>query len=198
MHTAVKTMSLVKYAGEYWVTLSDVTDTREPKGYSNYASVKSAVRTFVVRNDPDKYITFRGENQIKEIIKENKNNPLFNKEDFTGHTRAALIHWEVLDKIDNRFEVLSKFKEAYKEFKEEAKRYIADNPRKTEKPLTESVLDPETRFTMVQKLKREVQRLDQEKERINQNKERALQAIHALENLEITINTANSITNPSQ
>lgn len=58
-------MNLVRYAGDYWITLADYTKTRDTEGYSDHASVKAAIRTYVVKQSQDRYIAFRGENQIK-------------------------------------------------------------------------------------------------------------------------------------
>jgi hypothetical protein len=58
--TNVNNINLVKYAGDYWVTLSSLTNTRSTQGYSNSASVKSALRTFSIKKDPSNYVAFRG------------------------------------------------------------------------------------------------------------------------------------------
>jgi hypothetical protein len=176
----IKKLSLVKYAGEYWITLADYTVTRNTEGYSDSASVKSAVRTFVVKQNPDKYIAFRGEVQIKNIVNENKNNPLFQAEDFTG-TRTALIHWDMLVSLNERFNIAKDYKTAFPKFMNEAIEYMSkedDNkPEETEETTSRSI--------MLRQLRQELSRVDKDIEIKQRNREKLLQAINAIESLEI-------------
>lgn len=182
-----KKLSLVKYAGEYWFTLADYTLTRDTTGYSDSASVKSAVRTFVVKSNPDKYIAFRGEVQIKNIVQENKNNPFFQEEDFQG-TRTALIHWDMLQTLNERFNINKEYKQTLPKFMEEALEYINSEVKNKEvTDTTEAVADTvvEARSVMLRQLRAELNRLDKEIEVKQRNKEKVMQAINAIESLEI-------------
>jgi hypothetical protein len=140
-------ISLVKYAGEHWVTLSDYTATRKLEGYSGMASVKAAVRTFVVKNDPDKYIVFRGEPQIKGIIEENENNPLFHVEKFDvrkGQTRCALIHISMIDALGKQFKIKDEAFGEWEHFVLAANKYI-NNTKKEEVP-TNPILESRSKM----------------------------------------------------
>lgn len=182
----VKPLSLVKYAGEYWFTLADYTITRDTEGYSDHASVKSAIRTFVVKTNPDKYIAFRGEVQIRNIVQENRNNPLFQSEDFQG-TRTALIHWDMLDALNNRFKVAEEYKEAFPEFVKKAEEFMNSEDEKqpalTDESLTDSVT--ETRSILTRQLRQELHKLDRSLDILQRNREKILQALNAIEGLEI-------------
>jgi hypothetical protein len=193
-------MNLVKYAGDFWVTLADYTQTRDTKGYSNEASVKSAVRTFVVRQDSSKYISFRGESPIKNIIQENKNNPLFRIEDFEGHTRTGLIHWSMLGELNERFPVKPQCKKAFSTFSNEAETTINEikghdtqfqvneaNPSYVNLSVTNETKVIESRSLVLRSLRMEYNRLDKEVEVRNKNKEKILQAINSLESLELEV-----------
>lgn len=177
-----KTLNLVKYAGDFWVTLAEWTQTRDTDGYSDHASVKSAVRTYVVKQNADKYIAFRGEAQLKNIIQSNKNNDMFDPEDFQG-TRTALIHWDMLVLLDERFKIDKKKKAMYSQFIEDAEEVV--NAAVVAEPTegTDSLLD--SRELMKKHLRQELTRLDKEIEVRKNNKEKILQAINALESLEV-------------
>lgn len=176
---AVKELSLVKYAGEYWVTLADFTVTRDTEGYSDHASVKSAIRTFVVRHSPDKYIAFRGEQQIRNIIKENEGNDMFISEDLEGLTRTALIHWDMIDMLHKRFKVNKEYVTKFNVFMDKAQTAMS----------SEKVVEEEDtlggRSTTIRYLRNELQKLDREIEARKHNREKILQALNALESLEL-------------
>lgn len=175
-------LNLVKYAGEYWVTLAEFTNTRDVEGYNNHASVKSAIRTFVVRQSPDKYIAFRGEAQLKNIIQENRNNELFNPDDFGG-TRTALIHWSMLDSLSERFKVDKKQSNEFNKFMEEAEELMEqDTPTDTEE---DSNLVT-GRSSILRQLRNEISNIDKQVEVFMRNREKLLQAINALETVEIS------------
>lgn len=183
-----KTLSLVKYAGDYWVTLADFSSTRDIGGYSDQSSVKSAIRTFVVKNSPDKYIAFRGEKQLKNIIQENKNNPLFNADDFKG-TRTALIHWTMLESLDERFKSSKEQKNAYKKFYDTATKQMEEE-MSAAAPETEGEGDAvelgmPSRSSMLRQLRTELNRIDKEVAVKLNNREKILQAISAIEGLEL-------------
>jgi hypothetical protein len=185
----VKKLSLVKYAGEYWFTLADYTLTRDTTGYSDSASVKSAVRTFVVKSNPDKYIAFRGEVQIKNIIQENKNNPFFQAEDFQG-TRTALIHWDMLQQLNERFNINKEYKNSLPKFVKEAEEYLSQETKHREVAATAEVVPTndtaiEARSMMLRQLRTELNRLDKNLEIMQRNREKVMQAISAIESLEI-------------
>jgi hypothetical protein len=175
-----KEISLVKYAGEFWVTLADFTKTRDTEGYSDHASVKSAVRTFVVRQNPDKYIAFRGEKQIKNIIQENKGNPLFNTGDFQGHTRTAIIHWSMVGGLNERFNLSKDYKKTYQTFKEDAENYIS---LRVEDNGEQGIV--EERSSMIKYLREELQKIDKSVEVMQKNREKIMQALNAVESLEL-------------
>lgn len=184
---SVKKLSLVKYAGEYWFTLADYTLTRDTTGYSDSASVKSAVRTFVVKSNPDKYIAFRGEVQIKNIIQENKNNPFFQVEDFQG-TRTALIHWDMLNSLNERFNINKEYSTSFPLFIKEAEDYMINEPKHKEVATSETATSDtaiEARSMMLRQLRTELSRLDKEIEIKQRNREKVMQAISAIESLEI-------------
>lgn len=182
----VKPLSLVKYAGEYWFTLADYTVTRDTEGYSDHASVKSAIRTFVVKTNPDKYIAFRGEVQIRNIVQENKHNPLFHPEDFQG-TRTALIHWDMLEALNNRFKVAEEYKEIFPEFIKKAEKFMNNEDKKQASKADESLMDSvtETRSILTRQLRQELNKLDRSMEILQRNREKILQALNAIEGLEI-------------
>lgn len=183
----VKKLSLVKYAGEYWFTLSDFAQTRDTTGYSDSASVKSAVRTFVVKSNPDKYIAFRGEQQLKNIIAENKDNPLFVAEDFSG-TRTALIHWEMLEMLRERFAVSRVYKSAFNEWVDECVTFINNESEKREvAATTESVSENpiEARSIMLKQMRTEYNRMVKDRERLDRNIEKLANAISAIEAMEV-------------
>ena len=179
----VKKLNLVKYAGEYWVTLADFTQTRDTEGYSDHSSVKSAIRTFVVKKDPDKYIAFRGEIQIKNIIQENKDNSLFYPEDFNGHTRTALIHWDMLQELDNRFKLSKSYKAEYPQFLDEAEELIEEESKK-QVTNTEMVTE---RSAMLRYLRNEKSKLDREIDIRQKNLDKINAAIIAMESLELEL-----------
>jgi hypothetical protein len=181
----MKKLNLVRYAGDFWVTLADYTQTRDTNGYSDHASVKSAIRTFVVKQAADKYIAFRGEQQLKNIIQENKNNPMFNPDDFQG-TRTALIHWSMLDSINERFAVDKTKENEFNQFMEEAEELIEQDGSKTspEKDTTDVGLIT-GRSSVLRQLRSELNKIDKQMETLAKNKEKILQAINAMESLEI-------------
>lgn len=181
--TELKQLNLVKYAGEFWTTLADYTITRDTEGYSDSASVKSAVRTFVVKSNPDKYLAFRGEIQLKNIITENKNNPFFNADDFQG-TRTALIHWSMLDALNERFKVAKEWKTDFDTWMDEAEDYIhsADTQAADAPEQTDSV---SARSSVVRQLRQELNKIDKDMERMKNNREKLLAAINAIESLEV-------------
>lgn len=181
-------MSLVKYAGDYWVTLADFTKTRDSTGYSDLSSVKSAIRTFVVKSNPDKYIAFRGEKQLKNIINENRSNDLFDSEDFKG-TRTALIHWTMLEQLEERFKPNKESRVAYNKFLNAATKHIeADSAKAIE--AADSADSVETNglssnSAMVRQIRLELSRIDKEIEVRQNNREKLLQALNAIESLEL-------------
>ena len=177
-------MNLVKYAGDFWVTLADYTLTRSTKGYSDHASIKSAIRTQVVRQSPEKYIAFRGEAQIKNIIQENRHNHLFNPDDFQGHTRTALIHWTMLEPLNERFPVDKGAEDEFNQFMEEAEEIIEDYGVGAKTVSDEDTL-VEGRSAMLRQLRSELATIDKLIETSLSNKEKIQQAINALESLEL-------------
>lgn len=182
---AVKKLSLVKYAGEFWVTLSDYSETRDTTGYSGEASVKSAVRTFVVKSNPDYYLAFRGELQLKNIAHENKDNPLFQLEDFQG-TRQALIHWNMLDKLNERFSVSKVYKQAFAQFMNDCTEYMKKEAEKQNVVATVDINNPlESRSVVIRQLRQELSRIDKNIEVSQRNREKLLAAINSIESLEI-------------
>ncbi|AFQ96435.1 hypothetical protein [Bacillus phage vB_BceM_Bc431v3] len=180
----VKQLSLVKYAGEYFCTLADYTETRSTEGYSDSASVKSAVRTFVVKSDATKYISFRGEAQLKNIIQENKDNPHFHEEDFRG-TRMGIIAWDMLEPLNNRFKENKEYKKAFAQFMKEANDYIEGQQSKESSDANETNDPTESRAIVIRTLRSELNRVDKEIEVRQINREKILQAINALESLEV-------------
>jgi hypothetical protein len=177
-------MSLVKYAGDFWVTLADYTQTRDTEGYSDHSSVKSAIRTFVVKQSPDKYIAFRGETQLKNIIQENRNNPLFNADDFQG-TRTALIHWSMLEKLGERFKVARGNKKLFNEFVKEAEKII-DTKQNTPKLVSDENDNMlEGRSAILRQLRVDLAKTDKIIETHVSNREKILAAINAIESLEL-------------
>ena len=178
-------ISLVRYAGDYWVTLAGVTAVRKVDGYSSLASVKSAIRTYVVKQDSSKYIAFRGETQLKNIVQENITNPMFNPEEFEG-TRTALIHWSMLDGINERFKLETEYENDFLRFMEEAEDYMEQNVKPAEE---EQTADDENfisnRSAIIRQLRSDLNRLDREMETKSRNREKILQAINAMESLEI-------------
>lgn len=177
-------MNLVKYAGDFWITLADYTQTRDTEGYSDHASVKSAIRTYIVKSSPDKYIAFRGEAQIKNIIKENRNNPLFNPDDFKGHTRTALIHWSMVDGLNERFAIDKDIENEFGHFMEDAEEVIEDFGAGAKVVSDEDSL-VEGRSAMLRRLRSELAAIDKTIESSISNKEKIQQAISALESLEL-------------
>lgn len=177
--------NLVRYAGDYWVTLTNMTDCRDVRDYSNLASVKSAIRTFVVNSNPNKYIAFRGEVQLKNIAKENSQNPLFNAEEFKGHTRTALIHWSMVDDIDEKFPIASEFAESYWNFKTKARTAIQEK-EEAQSQNNDSVDSPfQGRSSMIRQLREELKNIDAEIEVLQDNREKLLQALNAIESIEL-------------
>lgn len=187
MMTTVKPINLVKYAGEFWVTLADYTATRKTEGYSGSASVKAAVRTFTVKQDPGKYIAFRGEQQIKGIIAENKENPLFHAEDFQGHTRTALIHVSMLDVLGQQFAINSAYTEEWEKFVLAANKFIEEVKEKKEagtvEPTVSNIL--EGRSSMQMQLRNEIAKIQGRMEMDKRNLEKLQHALSALESLEL-------------
>lgn len=180
-----KKLSLVRYAGDYWVTLAGVTSVRKVDGYSSLASVKSAIRTYVVKQDSSKYIAFRGETQLKNIVQENITNPLFNAEEFEG-TRTALIHFTMLDGINERFKIEKEYENMFMRFMEEAEDYMEQHVKPEEDEQTEDEGNFITsRSTILRQLRSDLNRLDREMETKARNREKILQAINAMESLEI-------------
>lgn len=182
--TELKKLNLVKYAGDFWTTLADYTITRDTEGYSDSASVKSAVRTFVVKSNPDKYLAFRGEIQLKNIINENKNNPFFNADDFQG-TRTALIHWTMLDALNDRFNVAKEWKTAFDTFMDEAEDYILHSTDVKADETPEQTDSVSARSSVVRQLRQELSKIDKDMERMKNNREKLLAAINAIESLEV-------------
>lgn len=180
----VKKLSLVKYAGEFWFTLSDFAQTRSTEGYSDTASVKAAVRTFVVKSNPDKYIAFRGELQLKNIIQENKNNPLFVEGDFSG-TRTALIHWSMLESLCERFSVSKEYKQLFPQWVNKSVEYIELNEKKEVAATVDTESPVESRSIVLRQLRQEQARIEKQLEILTRNKEKVLSAINAIESLEI-------------
>jgi len=178
----VKSLSLVKYAGEYWFTLADYTLTRSTEGYSDSASVKSAVRTFTVKTDGTKYIAFRGEAQLKNIIQENKDNPLFQAEDFQG-TRSAIISWSMLDALNKRFKENKEYKKEFAKFMDAASEYILQQQVTVNHTPDTEVNIVENRSSLLRQLRNELNRLDRDIEVRQTNREKILQAINAVEGL---------------
>lgn len=181
-------MSLVKYAGEFWVTLADFTKTRDAQGYSDLSSVKSAVRTFVVKSSPDKYIAFRGEKQLKNIIHSNRNNPMFDEGDFRG-TRTALIHFDMLTALDERFKVEANQKTNYNKFIATATDYIKQEVDKAtelrESPGVATGDYSEANSSLVRHLRAEIARVDKEVEIKLRNRAKMMDALNAIESLEL-------------
>ena len=175
-------INLVKYAGDFWVTLADYTQTRDTEGYSDHASVKSAIRTFVVKQCPDKYVAFRGETQLKNIIHENKNNPMFNPDDFTG-TRTALIQWGMLDALNERFTAAKDWKKSFIQFMEEAEERMEAEGSSAKDESGDGMI--EGRSTVLRQLRGELHRMDKEIEVRMNNREKILHAINAIESLEL-------------
>jgi len=175
----MKKLSLVKYGNEYWVTLADFSETRDTEGYSGSASVKSAVRTFVVKSDPDCYIAFRGETQIKNIVQENKNNPLFNSDDFQG-TRTALIKFNMVNSLCERFKVKKEWKEEFTKFINECHDYMSKETKDKE-----DTTELSGRSTIEMQLRQELARLDKEIEVRQKNREKILAALNAISSLEV-------------
>lgn len=184
---AVKKLSLVKYAGTFWVTLADYSATRDTTGYSGEASVKAAIRTFVVKTNPDKYIAFRGELQLKNIIAENKNNPLFQEEDFQG-TRTALIHFSMVDTLSERFKVSEEYKDVFTKWLKDAKDYI-NTTKEAVAATPEATDEMSARSIMLRQMRQELSRIDKQLEVLTHNKEKLLRAINAIESLEIEEST---------
>ncbi|AUM58946.1 hypothetical protein BCP01_145 [Bacillus phage BCP01] len=180
----VKQLNLVKYAGEWFFTLADYTLTRSTEGYSDSASVKSAVRTFVVKTDATKYISFRGEAQLKNIIQENKDNPMFNPEDFQG-TRMGIISWDMLEPLNNRFKDNKEYRKVLKDFMDKGNAYIDSQTQNTPTETQETHDPMESRSIVLRTLRSDLNRLDKEIETRQVNREKILQAINALESLEI-------------
>jgi SpoVK/Ycf46/Vps4 family AAA+-type ATPase len=177
-------MNLVKYAGEYWFTLAEYTNTRDTKGYSDHASIKSAIRTFVVKQSSEKYIAFRGESQIKNVIQENRNNELFDPEDFKG-TRLAIIKYDMLEDLNKKFKVAANQSKQFKAFMEAAEKWMASHKpaEADEAEVTgESVT---SRAIALRQLRGELTRLDKEIEVRMGNKEKILQAINLLEAMQL-------------
>jgi hypothetical protein len=184
-----KKLSLVKYAGEFWFTLSDFSQTRDTAGYSGEASVKSAIRTQVVKHDPDKYIAFRGELQIKNIVQENKNNPLFNEEDFQG-TRQALIHWSMLDQLRVKFSVAKEYELEFPVWLTRCQKYMLEESKKQEVAATVETVNPigniiEARSIMLRQMRQELNSLYKSRETIDHNIEKLNQAIASIESLKV-------------
>jgi hypothetical protein len=180
-----KELSLVRYAGDFWVTLAGYTQTRDTKGYSNQASVKSAICTFVVKHSSDKYIAFRGKAQLKTIIQENRQNPLFNAEEFQG-TRTALIHYSMLELLDDRFKVAKAWVGAYKEFKQEASEFVAVQPPAEEFTMDSGEYDLlENRSALTRQLRDQINRIDRRVAVELENKERLQQALNNIESLQL-------------
>lgn len=184
----VKPISLVKYAGDFWITLADFSRTRSTEGYSDEASVKSASRTFVVRTNPNKYIAFRGEKEIKNIIQENRYNPLFHPEDLQGLTRTALIMFDMLEPLNERFKVKEEYKEYFEQFMQEATEYIAQesSAKNNDIDITFDIDSMvESRSLILKQLRQELERLDKEIQIRKNNREKIVSAISAISSLEL-------------
>ncbi len=177
-------ISLVKYAGEFWVTLADFSATRSTEGYSNAASVKSAIRTLVVRQNPDSYIAFRGEAQIKNIIQENKRNPMFVKADFEGHTRTALIHFSTVAELDTRFDVNDTYRKKFMKFMTDAEEYISKNSTDLSADFEGDTMLSQ-RSNIVRYIRSEIQKLDKEIEIRQANREKLQTVLNTMETLEL-------------
>lgn len=180
-------LNLVRYAREFWVTLAEFSSTRDTANYSDTASVKAAVRTFVVKSAADKYIAFRGEKQIKNILAENVNNPLFDSQDFTG-TRTALIHWSMLPQLEERFKADKKQAKDYDEFVEKATEYIESTKSTTAAPAEDSTEALGNYTQTLLSLRKQVSEIERELEVYNKNRTKLLEAISILEGLEIGSN----------
>jgi hypothetical protein len=182
-------INLVKYAGDYWVTLSSLTNTRSTQGYSNAASVKSALRTFSIKKDPSNYVAFRGEQQLKNIAAENVANPLFIPEEFQGTTRAGLLAYELLGELNERFTIAKDQVESVKKFMKYADEFIQkDRIATSEKLATEDTVDASSitsRSMVLKQLRTDINKIDKQMEKLQSNKEKLMQAVNALETLEI-------------
>jgi len=182
-------INLVKYAGDYWVSLSSLTNTRSTQGYSNAASVKSALRTFSIKQDPSNYIAFRGEQQLKNIAAENVANPLFIPEEFQGTTRAGLISFDILGELNERFTVAKDQVESVKKFMKYADEFIQkDRIATSEKMASDTIADTSSvtsRSMVLKQLRAEVNKIDKQLEQLQENRGKLLQALNALETLEI-------------
>ncbi|WNO29897.1 hypothetical protein [Bacillus phage SDFMU_Pbc] len=174
-------LNLVRYAREFWVTLAEFSSTRDTANYSDAASVKAAVRTFVVKLAADKYIAFRGEKQIKNILAENVNNPLFDPQDFTG-TRTALIHWSMLPQLEERFKVDKQQAKDYDEFVKQATEHIESTKTPTAAERAPEMVGSHTQALL--SLKKQVSDIEKEMEVYNKNRMKLLEAISILEGLE--------------
>lgn len=188
MMTTVKPINLVKYAGEFWVTLADYTATRKTEGYSGSASVKAAVRTYVVKQDPGKYLAFRGEQQLKGIMAENRENPLFHPEDFEGHTRTAIIHVSMLDILGQHFALNESYRDEWEKFILTANKFVAEYKEKKEagtsvEPTVSNIL--EGRSSMQMQLRNEIAKIQSRMEVDKRNLEKLQHALSALESLEL-------------
>jgi hypothetical protein len=182
----MESMNLVKYAGDFWITLADYTQTRDTGGYSDSSSVKSAIRTFVVKQDSNKYIAFRGEVQIKNIIQENRNNPLFNPDDFKDLTRTALIHWSMLEKLNERFKLARGYKTQITQFIEEANKFMESKETvSTETTNNDSDNILEGRSSLLRQLRNDLAKTDRAIEVHSNNREKIQAAINAIESLEL-------------
>ncbi|AIW03550.1 hypothetical protein CPT_Moonbeam152 [Bacillus phage Moonbeam] len=183
-------LNLVKYAGDYWVTLSSATSVRNTAGYSNLASVKSAIRTFSIKEDPSNYVAFRGEQQIKNIAQENITNPLFNPEEFKGVTRTGLINFQIMGVINERFAVDSKYANSVKQFMKDADEFIrkdriaTNEVMKSDEDINSSSLIT-SRSIVLKQLRAEVNQLDKTIQTAQDNKAKLLQAINSLETLSL-------------
>ena len=175
-------INLVKYAGEYWITLASCTNVRDTEGYSGLASVKSAIRTFVVKQDSSKYVAFRGEKQLKNIVLENIANPLFNADEFEG-TRMGLISFDMLDEINERFTVAKEFVKEVDKFMSTAKDYINKDKSRSDLGTHEETGFSTGRSAILRQLRLELSHIDEQLEAYHENREKVLSAINALETL---------------
>jgi len=183
-------LNLVKYAGDYWVTLASCTNIRNTAGYSNLASVKSAIRTFAIKEDPSNYVAFRGEQQIKNIVQENMTNPLFNPEEFKGITRAGLINYQIMGTINERFAVDGKYVTSVKQFMKDADEFIrkdriaTNESMKSEEDINSSSLIT-SRSIVLKQLRAEVNNIEKTIQTAQENKQKLMAAINSLETLSL-------------
>jgi hypothetical protein len=187
--TNVNNINLVKYAGDYWVSLASATEIRSTNGYSNLASVKSALRTYSIKKDPSNYVAFRGEKQIKNVAAENVANPLFIPEEFQGVTRMGLINFEILGELNERFAIDSKYVNKVKQFMKDADEFIrkdriaTNNAIQSSEPTNNTSLIT-SRSMVLKQLRAEINQIDKDMEKMQANREKLMTAVNSLETLD--------------